>query len=114
MPDKTTLKKIDISAISKIYIGTRNYLLKLVGDGDFYNILSSSDKKYLSMLKKMNFLYISTRDGRTIYMCLNDFDSQELAQLLKPIVDKYERIDFRCNDRVICKIIPPKRITLQQ
>ena len=114
LPEKTTLKKIDISAIDKIYIGTRNYLLKLVSEGDFHNILASSDKKYASMLKKMDFLYISTYDGRTIYMCVNDYDSQELAQLLKPVVDKYERIDFRCNDRVICKIIPPKRITLQR
>ncbi len=112
LPAKTKLKKIDILAVSKMYLGSRNYLLKLVEDGEFRDKLKSPTKKYESILKRMEFFYILTRDNREIYMSVTDFDSDELAALLKPIVDSNERIDFRCNNRKISKAIPPKRITL--
>lgn len=112
IPEKTVLKKIDISAISKIYLGSRNYLLKLLEGGELREFLSSPDNKYDSMLKKMEFLYIKTVDNKEIYMSVTDFDKEEIAMILKPITDEHEKIDFRCNNRVICKLIPSKKIVL--
>ena len=44
-------------------------------------------------------------------MSVTDFDDEEIADILKPIVDANDRIDFKCNNRVISKSIPPKRIS---
>lgn len=112
LPSKTLLRKVDISAISHIYLGSRNYLLKLVNDGNFHDELINANENYENILKKMEFLYISTIDNREIYMSVTDFDNEELAQILKPVVDEDEKIDFKCNNRVISKTIPPKKLSI--
>lgn len=112
LPTKTILKKVDISKINRIYLGTRNYLLNLVTEGDFAEQLAFSKEKYDNVVKKMEFIYISTRDNKEIYMSISDFDYEILAQILKPVVDGDERIDFKCNNRLISKTIPPKRLSL--
>ena len=111
IPEKTILKKIDIPQINRIYLGTRNYLVKLLPDGKFADELSEAKKKYESIVKRMDFIYISTTDGNEVFMSVTDFDDTELADILKPIVDGNERIDFKCNNRVISKSIPPKRLS---
>lgn len=111
-PAKTLIKKIDIDAISKIYLGSRNYILKLIPHGIFYSILKNPDNKYQSMLKRMDFLYIITKDDKEIYMSITDFDDEELASVIKPIVEKNEKVDFRSNNRVVTKLIPAKKISL--
>ena len=111
IPEKTILKKINISQINRIYLGTRNYLVKLLPEGKFADELAESKKKYESIVKRMDFIYISTRDGNEVFMSVTDFDDAELADILKHIVDSDERIDFKCNNRVISKSIPPKRLS---
>ena len=111
LPSKTVLKKVDISEINRIYLGTRNYLLKLVTDGRFKNELIDSKEKHENVVKKMDFIYITTKDNNEIFMSITDFDNLEMAEILKPIVDSNERIDFKCNNRFISKIIPPKRLS---
>ena len=59
----------------------------------------------------MDFIYITTKDNNEIFMSITDFDNLEMAEILKPIVDSNERIDFKCNNRFISKIIPPKRLS---
>lgn len=111
IPAKTILKKIDISKINRIYLGTRNYLVKLLESGKFADELADAKKKYESIVKRMDFIYISTKDGNEVFMSVTDFDDEEIADILKPIVDANDRIDFKCNNRVISKSIPPKRIS---
>lgn len=111
LPAGTNVKKIDASAITKIYLGTRNYLLKLTTQGSFYDELSCSDKSRVKLLKRMEFLYIVTRDNCECFMSVTGFDTQELISVLKPIVDGNERIDFKCNDRIISKSIPARKMT---
>ena len=111
IPEKTILKKIDIAQINRIYLGTRNYLVKLLSDGKFSDELAEARKKYESIVKRMDFIYISTKDGNEMFMSVTDFDNNELTEILKPIVDGNDRIDFKCNNRVISKSIPPKRMT---
>ena len=111
IPAKTILKKIDISKINRIYLGTRNYLVKLLESGKFADELAEAKKKYESIVKRMDFIYISTKDGNEVFMSVTDFDDEEIADILKPIVDANDRIDFKCNNRVISKSIPPKRIS---
>lgn len=112
LPAKTAIKKIEIACVSKIYLGSRNYLLKLVDDGEFKRCLKRPDQKYETILKRTEFFYILTNDMHEYYMSVTDFDDEEFAQLLKPITEENEKIDFRCNNRVISKHIPPKRLTL--
>ena len=81
-------------------------------NSEFYEKIKNPEAKYEKILKRMEFLYILTRDNYEVYMAVTDFDDEELGKLLKPVVDENEAIDFKCNNRVISKYIPPKRITL--
>lgn len=112
LPAKTVIKRIEISSVSKIYLGSRNYLLKLIDDGEFKRNIKRSDQKYETILKRAEFFYILTNDKKEYFMSVTDFDDEDFAKLLKPVTEANERIDFRCNNRVISKYIPPKRLTL--
>lgn len=111
-PSKSMLKKIDISSISKIYIGSRNYLLKIVDSGDFSNTMETYKEKYDNIIKHMEFLYIKTTDDTEVFMSVTDFDENELVSIFKPIVEENDKIDFKCSNRHIYKEIPTKKYTL--
>ena len=105
------LKKINISQINRIYLGTRNYLLKVVLQGEFADELAAAKEKYENIIKKMEFIYITTKDNNEVYMSVSDFDDELLAEVLKPIVEDNDMVDFKCNNRRISKSIPPKRLS---
>lgn len=111
LPTKSVLKKINISQINRIYLGTRNYLLKVVLQGEFADELAAAKEKYENIIKKMEFIYITTKDNNEVYMSVSDFDDELLAEVLKPIVEDNDMVDFKCNNRRISKSIPPKRLS---
>ncbi len=112
IPSKSMLKKIDISSISKIYIGSRNYLLKIVEPGCFSRTMETYKEKYDNIIKHMDFLYIKTTDDTEVFMSVTDFDENELVSIFKPIVEENDKIDFKCSNRHIYKEIPTKKYTL--
>lgn len=109
MPSKTVIKKVDIKGITKIYYGSKNYLLKLVDGGNFRDTIVKNQEKYNALLKKMDFLYINTKNNDEVFMSVTEFDKQELVDVIKPIIEKNEKIDFKCSDRFISKKIPVKK-----
>ncbi|MDY3928700.1 MAG: hypothetical protein SOZ34_04970 [Clostridia bacterium] len=111
LPEKTNLKKIDINSVSKVYFGSRNYLLRLVESGDFNKNLNLYKKKYNNILKQMEFFYVCAKDGEEIYMPVNGFDEKEMVSLLKSVLERNEKIDFKSNNRLASKEIPAKRMT---
>ncbi len=112
IPSKSMLKKIDIPSISKVYIGSRNYLLKIVEPGYFSNTMEIYKEKYDNIIKHMEFLYIKTTDDTEVFMSVTDFDEDELVGIFKPIVEENDKIDFKCSNRHIYKEIPTKKYTL--
>ena len=112
LPSKSMLKKINISSISKVYIGSRNYLLKLVEPGYFSSTMDIYNEKYDNIIKHMEFLYIKTTDDAEVFLSVTDFDEDELVSVFKPIVEENEKIDFKCSNRHIYKEIPTKKYTL--
>lgn len=112
IPSKSMLKKIDISSIVKIYIGSRNYLLKIVEPGYFSNTMETYKEKYDNIIKHMEFLYIKTVDDTEVFVSVTDFDEDELVGIFKPIIEENEKIDFKCSNRHIYKQIPTKKYTL--
>ncbi len=112
VPSKSMLKKIDISSIVKIYIGSRNYLLKIVEPGYFSSTMEAYKEKYDNIIKHMEFLYIKTVDDAEVFVSVTDFDEDELVSILKPIIEENEKIDFKCSNRHIYKEIPTKKYTL--
>lgn len=112
VPAKSMLKKIDINSISKIYIGSRNYLLKVVDSGTFREMIEKYKEKHDALLKHMEILYIGTSDNNEVYMSVTDFDAEELISIFKPIIEENEKIDFRCTNRHINKGIQVRKYTL--
>lgn len=112
VPSKSMLKKIDISSIDKIYIGSRNYLLKIIEPGNFSNTMENYKEKYDNIIKHMEFLYIKTVDDAEVFLSITDFDENELINIFKPIIEENEKIDFKCSNRHIYKDIPTKKYTL--
>ena len=110
-PAKSMLKKIDISSVSKIYIGSRSYLLKVVEDGDFTRTIDVFKDKYDNILKHMDILYIKTIDDNEVFLPVTDFDDDELVAIFKPIIEENNKIDFKCSNRYISKAIPVKKFT---
>ena len=109
IPEKTILRKIDISAIDKIYIGSMNYLKKLLPQIDFYKNSGCDKEKYEAILKKMEFLYISTKDNKELLVTVSEYDSEEMGNLFKAVIEINEEIDFHSDNRTITKVIPSKK-----
>ena len=111
-PSKSMLKKIDVNSISKIYIGSRSYLLKVVKEGDFTKTIDEFKEKYDNILKHMDILYIKTIDESEVFLSVTDFDDDGLIDIFKPIIEENDKIDFKCSNRYISKAIPTKKFTL--
>ncbi len=111
-PAKATLKKIDIKSISKIYIGSKNYLSKIVEKGDFTDTVDKYKDKYGNMMKHMDILYIKTVDNNEVFMSVTDFDENELVEIFRPVIQENDKIEFKCGNRHISKEIPVKKFTL--
>lgn len=111
VPAKSMLKKIEIASISKIYIGSRNYLLKVAEQGAFTDLIKEYKAKYDNILKHMDILYIKTIDNNEVFLSVTDFDDNELVAIFKPIIEENEKIDFKCSNRYISKAIPSKKFT---
>ena len=110
-PARSMIKKIDINSISKIYIGSRSYLLKVIDEGDFTKTIDEFKEKYDNILKHMDILYIKTVDNNEVFLSVTDFDDDELVSIFKPIVEGNDKIDFKCSNRYISKAIPAKKFT---
>lgn len=111
LPSKSMLKRIEISSITKIYIGSRNYLLKVVEQGNFTNTVEEYKEKYDSVLKHMDILYIKTIDNSEVFLSVTDFNDEELIAVIKPVIESNEKIDFKCSNRYISKAITTKKFT---
>lgn len=111
IPAKSAVRSMAVKDISKICIGSRNYLLKTVSGGEFFERLKSYRERYDNILKHMEFLYIKSSDGEEMFLSVTDYDEAELIEILKPIVEENEKIDFKCGSRRISKAIPPKKLT---
>ena len=111
-PAKSTLKKIYIASISKIYIGSKKYLSKIVKKGYFLETIEKYSNKYDNIMKHMEILYIKTVDNNEVFMSVTDFDENDLVEIFKPIIQENDKIEFKCGNRHISKEIPVKKITL--
>ena len=109
IPEKTVLRKIDIGAIDKLCIGSMSYLKKLLPDIDFYRTSGCDKEKYEAILKKMEFLYISTKDDKELLVTVSEYDSEEMGNLFKVVMEINEEIDFHSDNRIITKLIPSKK-----
>lgn len=111
IPAKSAVKSMTVPDISKICIGSRNYLLKTVSAGEFSKKLKDYKEKYDNVLKHMEILYIESSNGEELFLPVTDYDETDLINILKPIVEENERVDFKCGNRHISKAIPPKKFT---
>lgn len=113
IPSKTKVEDVEIKSISKIYMGSKNYLFRLVNEGEFFEFINDIYNRYENTIKHMNILYIKTVDENEIFMSVTDFDEDELIEIFKPIIEENKKIDFKCSLRYVSKAIPTQKSTIK-
>ena len=113
IPSKTKVETVEIKSISKIYIGSKNYLFRLISEGEFFDFINDIYNRYENTIKHMDILYIKTVDENEIFMSVTDFDEDELVEIFKPIIDENKKIDFKCGLRYVSKAIPTHKSTIK-
>lgn len=112
LPEKTVLRKIDISLIQKLYIGSKSYMERLLPELDFYKNTGCENNKYDSALKRMEFMYVFTKDKKELCVSVSEYAPEELGNVVNIVLQKNENIEFSSDNRIITKIIPSKKATI--
>lgn len=106
IPDKTKVDKVDFSKITKVMLGTKNFLTRNLQNERFsreMQALAACNPRCGRLLKRLDLLYIETIDGACYYMSVTDFDPAELVQVLAAIEAGCPNVQIKCNSREIRK-----------
>ena len=104
VPDKVVKKEIPIESITRVYVGSKNYLARNLEDTDFASRAETIEKTRHSernAVRRMDFICISDNGGEIYFMPVTDIDSAALAELVNYIYRKKPNIEIKCNLREI-------------
>ena len=89
IPEKVVINEIAMEDISTVIVGSKKFLKKSIEESDYPEILKRLDenKHFDSVLKRMDFLYIMTKDEDIYFMSVTDFDISGLDEFLT-IIEK--------------------------
>ena len=101
IPEKVVSSQISTEDISMVILGSKKFLAKNLEEDAYPEILKrlEENKHYNSVLKRMDFINISTKTGENSFMSVTDFDVSGLAEFLN-IVEK------NCNGVQVLTNIP--------
>ena len=90
MPEKMKKDEIALEEIEAVYLGSKKFIERSVEEDkmpeDLKKIL---ENKHLgSVVKKMDFLIITAKDGESCFMSVTDFDLDGLDELIEEIEQK--------------------------
>lgn len=106
LPAKTVRDDIPIKSISRVLIGTKNYLKRQC----------ANDEPFLEQIKKLErsrvfrgtnafaaieLMYIACSDGTSYFMSVQDFDADDVARVLAVIEKENGEVEITCNDQKI-------------
>jgi hypothetical protein len=104
VPAKTKVVEIPIHEISKIAIGTKNFIKRNIGENSTFpqaikRFETSRDYYKKKTVSSMDLFYIETVDGGCYYMPIDKFETSNIVKLIKGIQKFNPNIDLRVNSR---------------
>lgn len=105
IPDKVKLLHVDLSDIKSIYIGTAGFISRLLPECDFSARAKRFRAKY-SALRRMEFMHITTTDEKELFMPVSDFESENLAKIVRAAQLASKSMTFSTGNRKIRRHVP--------
>lgn len=113
MPDKVTLSKLRLSNIQKIYIGSGNFIARTLPESNFAKELKEYKKKFSGMLKRAEFIHITSNTDDEYFMPITDFDPEALANIIKDARHQNASLTFMTANRKIRRLVPENETKLK-
>ena len=87
MPEKVKRDEIALSEIAKVYLGSKRFLERNLKDDEYpEDFKKLMENKHLeSAIKKLDFLFITAKDGETCFMSVTNFDTGGLCTIVEEI-----------------------------
>lgn len=101
VPAKTKLYHIDIAKITKLMIGTKSFLARNLSNPRFaedMHAMIEINPRCEKLLQKLDILYIETIDQAVYYMSVDQFDSSDLAGVLRELGQYTPDLAIRCSN----------------
>lgn len=104
VPAKTKIVEIPIIEISKIAIGTKNFIKRNAAEeSSFLKSIKKFENTHDNYKKKavsgMDIFYIETYDGGCYHMPIDKFETANVVKIIKNLQKKNPEIDLRVNSR---------------
>ena len=112
VPDRTKISQVELSKITKLFIGTKSYLLRNLTNPRLARDLANLEKinpRCARLLKKMDLFYLETIDGECLYLSVEQFDPAKLVQVLNTIQEIVPDLQIHCSSRELHKRLTQSR-----
>lgn len=104
VPAKVVRNEIRIDDITRIYVGSKNYLLRNLEDTDFAERVKKIEKNRRSdrnAVRRMDFMCITDTENKVCFMPVTDIETKALAELVNYLHRKNPTAEIKCNLREI-------------
>ncbi len=102
IPAKVIMKEIPINKITKLYVGSRNYLSRNLENTSFTTqILKLETIRHseAEAIRKMDFICVLDDKNNISFMPISDMNTDTLARIVNHVHRKNENADIKCNLR---------------
>jgi hypothetical protein len=99
IPEKVITSEIAMEDIDSVIIGSRRFLKKNLGEEEYPEILARLDlyKNFDNVLKRMDFIFIRTKNGENCFMSITDFDLPGVYDFLDVIEKNCQGVQILIN-----------------
>lgn len=89
IPDKIKRYEIEIENVGTVIIGSKKFILRNIEPENCPKVFRrfEGDKRFEASVRRMDFIYIKTKEGKSCFMPITNFDILELAKFLS-IIEK--------------------------
>ncbi len=105
LPAKTKETTIPVEEITMVLVGTKDFVKRnLTAAGKkllkaLFPYEHSSSKMKKNMLSALDLLYIETTNEDCSFMCIHDYDPEDVTKILKGLYDQNPNIIIKVNSR---------------
>ncbi len=84
IPERIKTSEIAVNDIDTVLIGSKKYLERNLSEDEYPPILTrlGADRHFANTLKRMDFLYIRTKNGENCFMSVTGFDIKGLGEFV--------------------------------
>ncbi len=102
IPAKTKISEVPLAEISKIVIGTKNFVGRNASGGfaeEIKKFDSSRDYYKKKTVSSMDLFYVETRGGSCCHMPIDRFEIANVTRLVRDVIKRNPNIELKVNSR---------------